>query len=143
MRRFVSSAAFVCAAFAGSALAAPAQSAPVTLALLYGAAPDALVLVVDPTRPTIGNYSTPTLGYQDLIAAYEGICAMVKPAKVVGIALNTRQLTDAAAREKIERAREQTKLPVDDVVRNGPHALYDAIAPQLIKRQHLTAEFLA
>ena len=35
------------------------------------------------------------------------------------------------AREAIERARQETGLPADDVVRYGPDALYAAIAPQL------------
>lgn len=117
--------------------------APVTLALLFGAAPDALVLVVDPTRPTIGNYLTPRLGYCELIAAYERICAIVKPAAVVGISLNTRELTEQQARAEIERARRQTGLPVADVVRDGALGLYDAIAPSLQKRRPLTTEVFA
>ncbi|MBC5815691.1 MAG: DUF1611 domain-containing protein, partial [Candidatus Eremiobacteraeota bacterium] len=116
--------------------------APVTLALMYGAAPDALVLVVDPTRPTIGNFRTPTLGYRELIAAYENIIAMVKPAPVVGIALNTRELSETAARAEIARARKETALPVADLVREGPFDFYDAIAPQISKRQPLSAEVL-
>ena len=117
--------------------------APVTLALLYGGAPDALVLVVDPTRRTIGNFSTPTLGYQELVAAYENVCGMVKPAKVAGLALNTRAMTKSDADAEIDRARTVTKLPVDDVVRYGPHAFYDSIAPNIIKQLPLTAEVLA
>jgi len=114
--------------------------APVTLALMYGAAPDALVLVVDPTRPTIGNFRTPTLGYRELIAAYEGVLAMVKPAPVVGIALNTRALSEDSARAEIARARKETALPVADVVREDPLEFYDAIARYIIKRQPLSAE---
>jgi hypothetical protein len=45
----------------------------------------------------------------------------VKPAKVAGIALNTHGLDDDAARAAIERARGETGLPCDDVVRHGPH----------------------
>lgn len=117
--------------------------APVTLALLYGAAPDALLLVVDPTRTTIGDFSTPRLNYPDLIAAYESLCALVKPAFVAGIALNTRALSAAQARAEIERARAATGLPVDDVIRNGPNTLYDAIKPHIAKRRPLGAEVLA
>lgn len=107
--------------------------APVTLALLYGSAPDALVLVHLPSRTTIDGYDIPLLGYRELIRTYEALCAGVKPAKVVGIALNTKDLADDAARAAIADARAQTGLPVDDVVRFGPHALYDAIAPQIVK----------
>ncbi|MGD0967903.1 MAG: DUF1611 domain-containing protein [Candidatus Aquilonibacter sp.] len=107
--------------------------APVTLALMYGAAPDSLVLVCDPTRERIGGYDTPTLGYRELIRIHEALLATVKPARTVGIALNTRNLSDKQARSEIERACNETGLPADDVVRNGPDTLYAAIAPQFHK----------
>jgi uncharacterized NAD-dependent epimerase/dehydratase family protein len=101
---------------------------------MYGAAPDTLVLVCDPTRDRIGGYQTPTLAYRELIRIHESLLATVKPARVVGISLNTRALDDAGARAAIEDARAQTGLPADDVVRNGPDALYAAIAPALQTR---------
>lgn len=109
--------------------------APVTLALMYGAAPDALVLVCDPSRDRIAGYQTPTLGYRELIRAHEALLSTVKPARVAGIALNTRAYDDAGARAAIEEARSQTHLPVDDVVRYGPDALYAAIAPNIRKER--------
>lgn len=105
--------------------------APVTLALLYGSAPDALILVHAAARTEIDGYATPILSYRQLIRTYEALCATVKPAKVVGIALNTSGLDEADARTAIERARNETGLPADDVVRFGPHAFYDAIAPEI------------
>jgi uncharacterized NAD-dependent epimerase/dehydratase family protein len=113
--------------------------APVTLALLYGSAPDALVLVHIPSRKVIDGYDIPLLGYRELIRTYEALCAGVKPAKVVAIALNTRDLGEAEARAAIADAAAQTGLPCDDVVRFGPFALYDAIAPQLEKTAVLHA----
>ena len=114
--------------------------APVTLALLYGSAPDALLLVHQPSRTVIEGYDIPLLGYRELIRTYEALCAGVKPARVVGIALNTRDLSDDDAHAAIAAAREATGLPADDVVRYGPHALYDAIAPQLAKTSVITAQ---
>ncbi len=119
-------------------IASPAYG-PSTLALLYGGAPDALVLVHDVARTVAEGYDVPILGYRALIRLYESLCAAVKPARVVGIALNTRDCTPDEARAQIERARAETGLPCDDVVRNGPHALYDAIAPQLTKGEPLRA----
>jgi uncharacterized NAD-dependent epimerase/dehydratase family protein len=113
--------------------------APVTLSLLYGSAPDTLVLVHLPTRQTIEGYEIPLLGYRELIRTYEALCAGVKPAKVVGIALNTRDLDETQARAAIADAAAQTGLPCDDVVRFGPVALYDAIAPRLAKTAVLHA----
>jgi uncharacterized NAD-dependent epimerase/dehydratase family protein len=113
--------------------------APVTLAILYGSAPDALLLVHQPSRTAIEDYDVPLLGYRELIRTYEGLCAGVKPAKVIGIALNTRDLSEDEARATIAEAGAQTGLPADDVVRFGPHALYDAIAPTLRKTPAITA----
>lgn len=107
--------------------------APVTLALLCGAAPDALVLVHLPTRTAIDDYEIPILGYRELIRTYEALCATMKPARVVAIALNTHGLDDAQAQAAIADARAQTGLPCDDVVRYGPQALYAAFAPELRK----------
>jgi uncharacterized NAD-dependent epimerase/dehydratase family protein len=107
---------------------------PVTIALMYGSAPDALVLVVDPVRKELGGYSTPALDYDRLICLHEELIATVKPARIVGVALNTRYLDEAEAQAQIERARRETGLPADDVVRYGPDALYTAIAPQLMHK---------
>jgi uncharacterized NAD-dependent epimerase/dehydratase family protein len=111
--------------------------APVTLALLYGGAPDALVLVHSVARRSIEGYDVPILGYRQLIRIYESLCATVKPARVVGIALNTRECSEDEARAEIERARAETALPCDDLVRNGPYAFYDAIAPAIVKTEVL------
>lgn len=111
--------------------------APVTLALMYGSAADGLVLVCDPCRTEIEDYATPALGYRESIAIHEALLATVKPAEVIGIALNTRGLSEARAREEIERARRETQLPADDVVRFGARAFYDAVAPCIVKRKPL------
>lgn len=107
--------------------------APVTHALLFGCAPDALVLVHMATRTRIEGYEAPILGYRELIRSYEAACATVKPARVVAVALNTFGLDDDAAQAAIADARAQTGLPCDDVVRFGPHGLYAAFAPELRK----------
>ena len=113
--------------------------APVTLALMTGCAPDALLLVCDPSRAAIESYDTPTLPYRELIAVHETLLGTIKPAPVAGIALNTRALSEERARAEIARAREETGLPADDVVRFGAQRLYDEIAPQLRKRAPLRA----
>lgn len=117
--------------------------APVTLALLFGCAPDALLLVADVRRSYMETYGTPTLSYARLIALHEELCATVKPASVVGIALNTHGLDDRTAAEEIVRARAETSLPADDVVRNGAAGLWNAIAPHLVKRRPLSAKVVA
>ena len=104
--------------------------AAVTLGLLYGAAPDALVLVHLVGREHMEGFGTPLLPLGRLIELYEALCAAVKPAPVAGIALNTFGLEAGTSRLAIERTAAETGLPCDDVVRNGPHALYNAMAPR-------------
>jgi uncharacterized NAD-dependent epimerase/dehydratase family protein len=117
--------------------------APVTLALLFGCAPDALLLVADVRRSSMETYGTPMLSYARLVDIHEELCATVKPAGVVGIALNTFGLEQTAAAEEIARARAETSLPADDVVRNGAARLWTAIAPKLVKRHPLSAKAVA
>ncbi len=113
--------------------------APVTLALMTGCGPDALVLVCDPQRASIESYDTPTLSYADAIDLHERVLGTMKPASVVGIALNTRSLTVERARAEIARARDATGLPADDVVRFGAQQFYADIAGKLVKRPPLRA----
>lgn len=107
--------------------------APVTVALMTGCAPDALLLVADPRRRRIETYPTPTLSYGESIALHERFLAAVKPAPVIGIALNTHGLNERDALTEIERARVETGLPCDDLVRFGTESFYNAITDRLVK----------
>ncbi len=117
--------------------------APVSLGLMFGTAPDALLLVADPKRSRIEVFETPILSYRELVDVHQTLCATVKPAPVVGLALNTHGLSEERARAEIARAAAETGLPTDDVVRFGPRALWDAVAPQLRKRSPLSAQVIA
>lgn len=116
----------------------PAYAA-VTLALMTGCAPDALVLVCDPRRKRIESYPTRTLHYDESIAIHERLLRTLKPAEVIGIALNTHGMPEDDARTEIERARKETGLPSDDLVRFGPEHFYAAIANRIVKRPLSTA----
>ncbi len=101
---------------------------------MTGSAPDALVLVCDPRRAQIETYPTPTLRYRESIAIHEALLETVKPAKVIGIALNTQGIAEREARAELERARDETGLPAADLVRFGALDFYAAIAPGIVKR---------
>jgi len=105
--------------------------APVTLALLYGSAPDALLLVHRPTRERAEGFATPIPPLRDLVALYEALCATVKPARVIGVALNTGDLDAAAAEGALVAARAATGLPCADLVRGDAAAFYAALRPML------------
>ncbi|MGA8532945.1 MAG: DUF1611 domain-containing protein [Candidatus Tumulicola sp.] len=108
--------------------------APVTLALMFGSAADGLILVCDPRRRHLEEYATPALGYRALIAIHETLLATVKPAGVIGVALNTRGLSERDARDEIARARRETGLPAEDLVRYGAQRFYEEVAPSIVKR---------
>jgi uncharacterized NAD-dependent epimerase/dehydratase family protein len=108
----------------------PGYSA-VTLGLLHGSCPDAMILCHQPTREYLGDYRNaswvriPPL--RDYVSMYEGLAAMVHPGKVVGVALNTFDLDDDAARAACEQAQMETGLPATDPVRFDPAPLVDAL----------------
>jgi uncharacterized NAD-dependent epimerase/dehydratase family protein len=105
----------------------PAYSG-VTLGLLHGSAPDALLLCHKAGSTAIDGYpQTPIPPLPEVVAAYEAAVGWVRPARVVAIGLNTAGLDDAAARAAVDEAAGQTGLPTDDVVRFGPDRLLDAV----------------
>jgi uncharacterized NAD-dependent epimerase/dehydratase family protein len=104
----------------------------VTLGLLHGSCPDALILCHQSSREYIGDYRQaawlriPPLA--EYVRLYEAIGSAVHPTRVIGISLNTYDLGDAEARRACEQAARETGLPATDPVRFGPGPLVDAIA---------------
>ncbi len=104
----------------------------VTLGLMHGSCPDALILCHQATREYIGDYREaawlriPPLS--EYIRLYETIGSAVHPTKVIGISLNTFDMTDAEARRACELAAKETGLPATDPVRFDPGPLVDAVA---------------
>jgi uncharacterized NAD-dependent epimerase/dehydratase family protein len=99
----------------------------VTLSLIHGSAPDAMILCHQATRTVIRRYTVPIPPLQHLVEMHEYITAPIKPAKVIGIALNTFGLDEAAARAAVERAAEETGLPATDPIRFGVAPLLEAV----------------
>jgi uncharacterized NAD-dependent epimerase/dehydratase family protein len=106
----------------------------VTLGLLHGSAPHAYVLCHLAGQEFVDDnprFPMPPLG--EIVELYERISLRARPATVVAIALNTRDLDDGAARAAIEAAEAETGLPADDPVRYGAGKLVDAIDPIRIR----------
>jgi uncharacterized NAD-dependent epimerase/dehydratase family protein len=99
----------------------------VTLSLIHGSAPDALILCHQATRTHIRRYTVPIPPLAKLVEMHEYITAPIKPAKVVGIALNTFGLSNQEACAALERAAAETGLPATDPVRFGAGPLMDAV----------------
>jgi len=105
----------------------------VTLGLLHGSCPDAMILCHQSSREFIGDYhgrepwvKIPPLS--ELVEIYERAAAPVRPSKVVGICLNTFDLDQGAARAAVKEAERETGLPATDPVRFESAPLVEAIA---------------
>ncbi len=99
----------------------------VTLSLLHGSLPDAMIFCHQPSRNTVARYTVSLPPLPDMIAQYETMAALIKPAKVIGLALNCFDLSKSEAQETIRAAEAETGLPATDVVRFGTDKLVDAI----------------
>jgi len=102
--------------------------APVTLGLLFGSSPDALVMCHQCGREAIEGYGVAIGELAPFIKLHEALLAPIKPAAVVAVALNTASLDEQQARAAIAHARAATGLPADDVVRFGAAGLWRAVS---------------
>jgi uncharacterized NAD-dependent epimerase/dehydratase family protein len=105
--------------------------APVTFGLLYGSAPDVLVLCHRPGTVEIHGYGTRIPDLPASVRAHEDLLRRLKPAAVAAIVLDTSALDDAQAAAAIAETALATGLPADDPVRNGAAGLWSAIAAAL------------
>lgn len=110
----------------------PAYSS-VTLGLIHGSTPHAMVMVHKPGlaahdfdhRPDV---SFPIAKLPGFIALHEQVAGLVAPSKVVAMALNTSLIpSEDDARRVIEEIAAETGLPTDDPVRFGADRLWPAI----------------
>jgi uncharacterized NAD-dependent epimerase/dehydratase family protein len=90
-----------------------------------------LILCHQTTRQYIGDYRPaawlriPPLS--EYVRLYETIGSVVHPTKVIGISLNTYDMTDEAARRACEAAGRETGLPATDPVRFDAGPLVQAV----------------
>ncbi len=105
----------------------PAYSG-VTLGLIHGSAPHAFVLChLAGQRFVDENPRFPMPPLAELVELHELVALRARPARVVAIALNTRDLDDDAARAAVAAAEAETALVADDPVRYGAGRLLDAV----------------
>src|SRR3954453_14329587 len=110
----------------------PAYSA-VTMGLIHGGTPHAMVLVhkpglVEHDFDHLPGVSFPIAPLVPFIEMHERIAGLVAPSKVVAIALNTSLYpADDEALGLIDAIHAETGLPTDDVVRFGADGLWAAV----------------
>ncbi len=101
----------------------------VTLALIHGGQPDALILSHEPTRTHLRglpDHAVPSLEALRDIAL--PLARMANPAaQVVGVALNTAALEEDRALRLVEETERRLGLPCVDPYRQGARRLVDAL----------------
>jgi|TARA_R110002072_G_scaffold43877_4_gene123197 uncharacterized NAD-dependent epimerase/dehydratase family protein len=104
-----------------------ASYAGVSMGLIHGAQPDALVLCHEPSRPHmrgLPDYKLPEIGL--CMARNLDAARLTNPdAKFVGIAVNTSSMGAAEAADYLKTLSAQHGLPAVDPVRNGVAAIVD------------------
>jgi uncharacterized NAD-dependent epimerase/dehydratase family protein len=104
----------------------------VTLGLIHGSAPHGFVLCHKADQRFVEDderFPIPPL--RELADLHAQLSLLARPATVHAVALNTRDLDDAAARRAIEETEAETGLPTDDPVRYGAGKLVGALEPLL------------
>ena len=105
----------------------------VTLSLIHGSMPDAMIFCHQPSRDTVARYTVPLPSLTEMIAQYEMLAAPIKPAKVIGIALNCFDLSVEETVKAINDIEKETGLPATDVVKYGSDKLVDAVKEILVE----------
>lgn len=108
-------------------LAHPRYSA-VTLGLLHGVRPQGLIMCYEVGRTHVGGMPEfPLCSLKELVDVYEWAAGLISPARVIGVAMNSRTVSAREAEQERGRVREELGLPVCDVFRNGPDDLVNAV----------------
>lgn len=102
----------------------------VTMALIHGGQPDALILCHEPTREHmrgLPDYTPPTL--QQLRDTALPLARIANPAcEVVGVSVNTQHMSDEDAKAYLAQVEAEMGLPATDPYRYGSGKLVDALA---------------
>jgi len=102
----------------------------VTMALIHGGQPDALILSHEPTRDHmrgLPGYKLPTLAHLRDTAL--PLARIANPeCQVVGVSVNTQHMDEAEARDYLARVEAEMGLPATDPYRFGSAKLVEALA---------------
>ena len=105
---------------------------PVTLGLIHGSMPDAMIFCHIAGATAIEGYTyCPLPPLKRMIAFNEDTVSWVRPdrpCKVAGIALMTHHLGEQEARDAVKHVEDETGLPATDAIRFGVSNLMDALS---------------
>ncbi len=104
----------------------------VTLSLLHGCMPHGMIMCYEVGRENVNGMEHIALtSLPKLIEVYETMANLMGPSKVIGVAMNTRNVSESEAEKERERVRSELCLPVCDVIRHGPDELVQAVQAML------------
>lgn len=110
--------------------------AGVTLGLLHGSAPHAMVLCHEAGRTAIEEPPyTPLPALTEMIETYEDMAATLRPAKVTCVAVSCAGLSAAERARVVEEVEDTTGLPAGDVFAGDAPRLWGALADALPARR--------
>jgi uncharacterized NAD-dependent epimerase/dehydratase family protein len=116
----------------------------VSLAILHGSCPDAMVLCHAPMRTEHRHTDVPIPPLATYRQLYEQLLQPLHPGKVVAVSLNTMGMDERAARAALNGAERACGLPTADVVREasgeGTRRLADALLAQAKACGHVFAQ---
>ena len=101
----------------------------VSLGLLHGAAPQALVLCHQPGRDEMRNLPVAIPTYDEMIHVHETIARPLFPCRVVAVSLNCFGMSIGDARREVVRVEKETGLPTTDCVKFGCGPILEALEP--------------
>lgn len=89
----------------------------VTLGLIHGAMPDAMILAHQPSR-THDDYKLPIPSLSTVVSLHEAIMAPFKESKVLGVNVYSKDMDENASRQECQRLYSLLNLPVEDMRRS-------------------------
>ena len=112
-------------------IAHPRYSA-VTLGLLHGCLPQAMILCYEVGRKHFGGFENiPLNPLAQLRDVYETMANLMLPSRVIGVAMNSRNASAEETERERDRIKRELGLPVCDVIRHGPEELLKPIQEML------------
>ena len=101
----------------------------VSLGLLHGAAPQALVLCHQPGRDVMRNLPVAVPSYKEMIHVHETIARPLFPCRIAAVSLNCFGMSMDEARREVDRVARETGLPTTDCVKFGCAPILEALEP--------------
>ena len=100
----------------------------VTLGLLHGCLPHGMIMCYEVGRKSVHGMEHIALkSLAELCDIYKKMANLMFPSQVIGVAINSRNVSSDEAERERERVRSELGLPVCDVIRHGPEELVQAI----------------